>query len=342
MSDTTTVNDLVTKHAEELKEKGAGEQSQTNTEKKEEVIVETTTTTEPDLKAELERLRKENEELKKTPAKKEPEKAKTPEELANEKAVYDANLIQYAATSGDLKPEDFTKLHTLRSKEDRDLVFEKFAADHKEDNPDADEEEIQNAFDEEYKIKSVNEKVRMRGAGRLSKEAGEIRSPLTSSYEAVKGRFDRENEVRTDYPAFSKKVEEITVASIPAKLEVFKDKDGEEDVLVDLDLTDAQRKDITEKVAKKMNTPKTYALYKDGKLEDIQKKTKEVTEALIWNEYRQDALKKVAATYNDRGIKKARVGPNNPFPLTETDISAGARKGREDAAAEVLASLKGK
>lgn len=336
MSETLTVNELVTKHAEELQEKGSGEKSQTSTDEK------TTTTEEPDLKAELERLKKENEELKKPTSKKEPEKAKTPEELAKEKVIYDANLIQFAATTGDLKPEDFTKLDTLRSKADRDLVFERFSADHKEDNPDADPDEIQNAFDEEYKIKSVNDKVRQRGEQRMAKEAGEIRTPLTSSYEKVKGRFDSENEVRQNYPAFSSKVDEITAASIPTKIDVFKDKDGEEEVSVDLDLTDAQRKDIAEKVAKKMNSPKTYALYKEGKLEDIQKKTQEVAEALIWKEYRQDALKKVAATYNERGIKKAKVGPNNPFPLNDKNQSGNRQKGNVDAEQEVLDSLQGK
>lgn len=343
MTEATTVNDLVTKHAEELQEKGSGEKSQTKTEVKEEREVEKTTSSgEPDLKAELERLKKENEELKKPPHKKEPEKAKTSEELAKEKSIYDANLIQFAATTGDLKPEDFTKLDTLRSKADRDLVFEKFSADHKEDNPEADAEEIQNAFDEEYKIKSANDKVRHRGEQRLTKEAGEIRSPLTNTYEKVKGRFDSENEVRQNYPAFSTKIEEIAAASIPTKVDVFKDKDGEEEVLVDLDLTDAQRKDIAEKVTKKMNTPKTYELYKEGKLEDIQKKTKEVTEALIWKEFRQDALKKVASTYNDRGVKKAKVGPNNPFPLNDKNGSGNRQKGNVDAEREVLDSLEGK
>lgn len=335
MAEITTVNDLVLQHAANNKREensGNNQQQQDNPDliSKPEV---------PDDKVELERLRQEIAELKKAPPKKEEAAQKTPEEIAKEKSLYEANLIQFAAANDEMKPDEFSKLASLQAKADQELVFEKFAADHKEDNPEADEDEVRAAFEDEYKIKSTNEKTRNRGASRLTKEAGEMRAPLVNSYEKVKNRFDSETQIRLTYPDYAKKLEGFASESIPLKMEVFKDKDGDEDVSVDLDLTEVERKEITDTVSKSMQTPETYALYKEGKFDEIKEKVKNVTEVVLWNKHRNAALKKVSATFLDRGVKKARIGPTESFALNQQNPSPTDKKSRTDKEQEVLDSL---
>lgn len=336
MAETPTVNDLVLQHAANNKKDETGGDIQQQQDNKPDVIDKPDV---PDDKAELERLRQELAELKKAPPKKEEATQKTPEEIGKEKALYEANLIQFAAANDEMKPDEFSKLSSLQAKADQDLVFEQFSADHKEDNPDADVDEIRAAFEDEYKIKSTNEKTRARGEARLKKEAGEMRAPLSNSYEKVKNRFDNETQIRQTYPDYAKKLEGFASESIPLKMEIFKDKDGEEDVSVDLDLTDVERKDITDTVSKALQTPETYALYKEGKFDEIKEKVKNVTEVVLWNKHRNAAIKKVSATFLDRGIKKARIGPTESFALNQQNPTPTDKKSRTDKEQEVLDSL---
>lgn len=341
MSEITTVNDLVLQHAANNKrdETGGDSNNDNNNQQNNDKLDPNKKDGAPDDKAEIARLKQELEDLKKTPPKKEEIVQKTPEELAKEKSLYEANLIQFAAANDEMKPEEFSKLSALQAKADQDLVFDRFAADHREDNPAADEDEIRAAFEEEYKIKSTNEKTRARGESRLKKEAGEMRAPLVSSYEKVKNRFDNETQIRQSYPGYVQKIEDFASESIPAKMEIFNDKDGEEDVLVDMDLTDVQKKEITDTVSKAIQTPENYALYKEGKLDEIKEKVKNITELVLWSKHRNEALKKLASAFSERGVKKARIGPTESFALRQQDPTPTDKKTRTDKEQEVLDSL---
>ena len=58
----------------------------------------------------------------------------TKEEEEKAQAIYEANLQKFAVEEGDMKLEEFTQLSTLKSKQDADLVFEGFLKDFVDEN----------------------------------------------------------------------------------------------------------------------------------------------------------------------------------------------------------------
>lgn len=267
----------------------------------------------------------------------------SPEEKEKRENVYKSNLLNYAVENSLMKPDDFVKLENIKSKADRDLVFEKFAAEQKEDNPDITDAEITENFESEYKLNSENAKAKTRGENRLKKEASEMRTPLESSFNTAKTKFDEERTIRNNYPAFDKTVRGFVSDSIPAKFEVYKGKDGEEDVLVDVELTADEKKEISENVAKKLQNTATYLQFTKGETQALKDLAKKETENFIWDKYRNKNIEAVATSFKKRGIAQASIGAKNPFPLADKGGNSGAGGGAAGNAKErVLESMKNK
>jgi hypothetical protein len=355
--ETLTVNDLVTQHAAKIKDT-------TEVKTPEATKQDTTTTTttggattdkKDDVppvdpyKGLLEELGLESLDALKERLKPKEDKVESPEEKEKRENLYRVEMQKYAVENGLMKPDEFTKLETLKAKDDRTAVYENWLPVWKAENPDVDaadlEERAKEDFEAEYHLNSTNEKTKARGLAKIEKEAKEMRSPLESSYTRVKTDFDEDRSIKNDLPAYNKALAGAIQENIPAKVKLFETKDGEDTVPVEIDLTDDQRKEIYAKVDKKLRNSSTFQLVKKGDLKQLQEMAKREAEAEIWATQREAGLKKIAETFLKRGDEKGyirgSVGAKNPFPLLQDNKKMdGGDKG--SAQQQVLDSLQGK
>jgi len=354
--ETLTVNDIVTQHAAKIKEttevKNPEEKKVepvvapaggANTEKKEDAPV-----VDP-YKGLLEELGLESLDALKERLKPKEDKVESSEEIEKRENLYRVEMQKYAVEQGLMKPDEFTKLETLKQKDDRTAVYESWLPAWKAENPDVDPADVETRakedFESEYHLNSTNEKAKARGLAKITKEATEMRSPLESSYTRVKTEFDEDRSIKNDLPAYNKALAGAIQENIPAKVKLFETKDGEDTVPVEIDLTDDQRKEIYAKVDKKLRNSSTFQLVKKGDLKQLQEMAKREAEAEIWATQREAGLQKIAETFlkrgDDKGYKRGSVGAKNPFPLIQDNKKMdGGDKG--SAQQQVLDSLQGK
>lgn len=285
-----------------------------------------------------------------------PAKELSPEEKEKQESIYKANIQKFAVEKGEMKLEDFTKLENLKNKADRDLVYDSWLEDWKEENEGSDDlenlyeseiaEKAKEDFEKEFKLNSTNEKVKAKGEAKLAKAAKEIRQPLESSYNKVKDEFDREDDIRKTYPDYDKTVRKFVNDSIPEKLDFYKGKDGEIEIPIDIELSKEDKAEIAENIAKKIQNPETFSSYKKGELEALQKLAKTETDNFIFNKYKDEGLKRVAETFLSTGYKKGLakggMGAKNSFAVNQAKNTAEGMQKATDAKTEVLNSLQGK
>lgn len=364
----TTVDDIVTKAAEKIKEdqKPTGEQDTDITDKNlggedeaskaaaaQKVIDDAAAAEKGKQTSEaLAELFKEfgvdsKEALKEKLKAAEPDKVLSPEEKEKEVEIYKANVQKYAVEQSGMKVEDFTKLENLKAKPDQELVYEKWIADYKEDNADEIdgnedwEKEAKESFEKEYKISSEKEAVKKKGADKIAKEAAEIRKPLNEAYEKAKSDFDNDRNLRNKVPEYNKAVSKAVNESIPDKYSAFKGKDGEAEVEIDIEITADDKKEIADNIAKKVSTNiSNFDKYNKGEVEEIKTIAKQETERYIEEKYRDEAKQKIADKFLSIGIGKAESGAKAPFALKQGGQAADNQV-VTNAKEEVLKSLKG-
>lgn len=349
----TTVNDIVTQHAAKLKESS---EVKNPPEPKPEPPAggepkDTKNDVAPDpVKDFLKELGVESvDALKERLKPKEPDHVESPEEKEKRENLYRVEMQKFAVEQGLMKPDEFVKLEAIKAKDNQALVFESWLPSWKEENPDVDPAEAEarakEDFESEYHLNSTNEKTKARGLAKIEKEAKEIRNPLESSYTKVKKEFDEDRAVAKELPGYDKKLAGFIQENIPSKVKLFETKDGEETVPVEIELTDDQRKDIYEKVTKRIRNSSTFQLYKKGDEKQLQELAKREAESEIWSQHRESGLKKIAETFlkrgDERGYKRGSVGAKNPFPLVDNG-TGDAGKDKGTAEQEVLNSLQGK
>jgi hypothetical protein len=294
----------------------------------------------------IEALKRELQEFKEREKARSENVELTPEEKRKQEEIEKAELINFAVKNGKMKLEDFNQFDEISKADDRDLTFRNFKKEFKEDNPEIEdidlEEEALRAFEDKYDLNSENEKRKARGEARLAKEAKELRMPLESSYKATKSEYEQERELRKTYPNFAKKIEDFTKEVLPSKLDFFKYKDGEEDVLIDVDIEQKDRDEIEAQVSKELQTPEVFTLYKNNELDKIKDKAKKIAEGLIDAKYREVGLNKVAIAFETRGKKKAEIGAKNSFALNQDANSSSSNAQHATAKEQVLNSFKKK
>ena len=275
--------------------------------------------------------------------------AETPEQIKRREEVYNANLVAYAVENELLKNDDVVRLENIKKMSDEDLVFEKLSEDVKDEildelGEDASDEDIlkgiKDAFEKEYPLNSKSDKVRARAEAKLAKAAAEIRSPLESSFNTAKTRYDDEVSVRQEFPNYQKSMKEMTSGLIPNSINFFKDKDGDEDVVADIPITEDDKKalleELNERVIKK---PETFILHKNGKAKEIQEKLQSELEYLIWKKFGDTGKKEIAKVYLSRGIAKGSdTGAKNSFATNQAGIKTQGAEGAVDAKQQVLDS----
>lgn len=250
----------------------------------------------------------------------------TEEEKIKQAQLDDAEFRKYAIANDLMKAEDFKTYETLAQKQAADLVFEKHLKEFKEDNPEiTDEKELADLakadFNSTYKLDSDSEKVKARGLAKIEKEAKELKAPVESTFTTAKEKYETFKDINTKYPAFQQKLEEKVKQHTPDKAVVFKAKDGESEINIEIELTDADRKAI----AKDFSNPKTFHEFNTLPKEDFDAKMdKKIQSWVNSNKVEDIKTKTLEAGINIGKAKGSNVGAGNPFPLiNKTNTGTG-------------------
>lgn len=240
------------------------------------------------------------------------------EEKRKAAALEDINFRKFAVENDLLKEEDILAHQSLSARADRDLVFDKWLNDFKEDNPELENdpellEKATTQFNSEYKLDSENEKTKERAIAKLQREAKELRAPAEAKFTTAKSQYDLAKSVQTDYPKFEKFVQDKVKQHTPDKAVLFKIKDGEEEIGIEIELTDDDRKEM----AKSFATHKNFFSFKNGTKEEFEASLDKKMQSWVRaNKSESIARKSYEIAYN-RGIEKGSVGASHPFPLVE-------------------------
>lgn len=269
---------------------------------------------------ELKELGVENEvdakKLLLTLSQKEKERNVPDAEKVKQQNLEKADFLRYAAKDGIFSVDEYNQMESLKSTNDRDLVFGEFFKSFKEENPnlsgDALAQAAKEEFETEYKLDSTNDKTKARGLSKIQREAAELRGPITKKYEEAHRSFSEEKEIAAKFPAFNKFIDEVITEATPDKLVLFKTKDGEDEIAVDVELTKEQREQIT----KMFRNAKTFSDYAaDGvKADELKAKIKTKIEGFIkinnFDKVAQDAYTKGKGI----GVKQgSTTGADNLF-----------------------------
>lgn len=280
----------------------------------------------------------------------------TPEQAKKKEESYKAAMISYAVENDLIRLDDVTKLETLKAMSDEDVVFDNFAKEIKDEileDPDlpedVSEEEIvsrvKEAFEKEFPINSKNEKTKLRAEAKLAKAAKDIRGPLESSFNTAKEKYNDEVSIRQAYPKYHDEMKK-TVSSLVPKSYSFYKEEGDDPVSADIELTKDDKDFIEAELTKIVQTPETFLLHKNGKVDEIKKQMEERVEFLMFKRLGDAGKRKVAELYEGRGITKgSAVGASNTFAVNRGGLNnqpkTGVKTG-DEAKTDVLDSTRQK
>jgi len=251
------------------------------------------------------------------------EESISPEEKKAKEDLEKANFLKYSTENKLLNVDEYNQYETLKSRDDRDLVFENFLASYKEEHPEiTDPKELQEAAEEdfnfEYKLNSTNEATKARAQKKLARDAKELRTPVESKVLTAQEKFKKDtaeyNTIKEVYPKFEKFVDAAIVKNAPDKKVVTQVKIGDADVNIEVALTKEDR----DAIAKAFKTPKTFQLFNDGKPEEVQAALDKKIDGWILLNKKNEIFSQAVNIAKGIGTKEgSTVGANNPFPLQQ-------------------------
>lgn len=232
-----------------------------------------------------------------------------------------AEFLKYSAENDLYKVEDYNKLESIKSKSDKDLVYENWFPKWKEENPGVAPDQVESLakeeFEEEYRLNSTNEKTKNRGIDKLKREASELRSPLEKSYNSAYERFSEDKKMLSKIPEFNKFMDELIKEATPDKVVLFKTKEGEEEIAIDVELTKEQ-KDELGKTFKNAKVFSSFATNEEAKLGEWKAKIQKKIEGFIKINNFEAANKKSYDAGKGVGTKQgSNTGADNSFALQE-------------------------
>lgn len=276
--------------------------------------------TPPQIPEEIQRELDELRNFKKSVAEKQPEL--TPEQIAKNQEIEKADFRKMAIERDLLKDEDFTRYETLQQKKDLELVKEDFEREFREKNPEAELEDIEDAFNQQYHLNSENEVLKNRGLKLLEKDAKEIRNPYETKYKSAQDIYNQEKDVKATVPEFNKFIDDVIKDSTPDKLP-FKVKDGDQEIEIDTELSEEQRKEI-EKIFKNNKTFYSFVTSKDKREELKSQIAKKITGYIKINNFDKAAQKSFEVGVGIGTKRGSDAGAQNPFPLNQGSGAPGA------------------
>ena len=244
-----------------------------------------------------------------------------------------ANFRKFAIEKGYAKEADFKSYQTLTEKQNYDLVFEDHLKEFKEENPEiTDPKELAEAakedFEKTYKLNSDNAKAKEKGQAKIEKIAKELRSPVDSVITTAKEKYAEAKEITAKLPDFEKLVHAKVKQHTPDKSIIYKYKDGEEEIPIEIDLTEADRKQMAKIFANHDN----YKEFATGKTKELEAALDDQMQHWV-KAFKSDDIVKAAIEQGIKiGQKKgSNVGATQPFPI----VAAGTNtKGASNKSAD--------
>lgn len=287
------------------------------------------------------------------------DKTESPEEVKRKGEVYEANLNSFAVENEILTNDQLHELKSIKGKEDKDLVFEKYSGevrDEIEENLKAEyekedkdpptakeiEEKIREAFDSEYPVESKNQKTKTRAENRLKKEAAEMRAPLESSLNKAKAQYDEVLALKNAMPEFQKTLTKMVTEAVPKEINFYEAKDGEEDIKIPVEISAKDQQEISDLLLKSFRTPENMALFRNGKAADIQAELKSQLDYILWQKFGDTGKTKMAEFFESRGRSKAKVGAENRFSENQGSNKQSDKQSQASAEKQILDSTRQK
>jgi len=260
-----------------------------------------------------------------------------PQEKINQANREKADFLKFSADNTLLAVEEYSTLESLRGRKDVEIVRDEFTKSYREDNSDADDEEVAAAFDTQYPLQSENVAQKKWAEKQIAKEAKEIRSPLESKFEVAQKDFKDYQTLNSKIPGFNKFIDGVIDANTPEKLSFHKVKDGETEIHIEAELTADQRKELKDEVGKMFRNPKTYNEYahSESKEKELNDKIAKKINGYIKINYFEKAIEKGFEAGKGLGVTKgSTVGAEQPFAIVRNMNVPGA-EGKINAAQEV-------
>lgn len=250
----------------------------------------------------------------------------SPEDKKAQEDLEKANFIKYSTEKKILNVDEYNQYETIKARADKDLVFESYLSDYKEEHPEiTDEDELKEAAEEdfnfEYKINSANEVTKRKAEKKLARDAKELRTPIESKVLTAKEKFNSEEKeykyIQETYPKFEKFIDTLITKNTPDKKVVTTIKSGEDNVNIEIELTKADR----DAIAKAFKTPKSFQAFTSGKPEEIQASLDKKIEGWIFENKKSEIFGQIAEKARGIGTKEgSTVGAENPFALKKGEI----------------------
>lgn len=255
------------------------------------------------------------------------------EEKAKLEQLDNLEFRKYSISNDFLKDEDFDKHKNIVSKSNYDLVFEKHLAEFKEDNQDIDESDLFDAakedFEYTYKLNSEKESVKNRGLAKIEKEANELKAEVERPFSSAKEKYELAKSVAKNYPEFEKFVSETVKKNTPEKAIIYNIKDGENEIPVEIELTQEDRNEMSKAFSKHTN----YHKFTKGSQEEFAAELDNKMQSwILANKKEQILSKAVEAGIGIGKAKGSNIGATAPFPIVSknTNMSDEAKKTLEE------------
>ena len=226
-----------------------------------------------------------------------------------------ADFLKFGTDEKLITVDDFQQYEAVKAKQNADLVFENFKADYLEDNPDSDDADAEYAFKQQYHLDSDNPTLKRRGEKILAKEADELRKPFEDKHNTAWSKYQERNELNKNVPKWNSFVDEKVSKVVPAKLKAFEKKIGEENIAIEIELSDADREEIANKF--KLNI-KGYDLFTKGDTAKLNAELDRKINGYIQEKYAEQVKEQIFEKGIEEGRKKgSNVGATAPFALVQ-------------------------
>jgi hypothetical protein len=256
-----------------------------------------------------------------------------PQEKLKQANLQKANLQKFAADNNIMAVDEFQARETLNSRPDVDLVKDSFIKEYKADNPDSSVEDATAAFETQYPLQSENPALKKWAEKQISKEAKEIRTPFESKYATAESRFKEDETLRTKIPTFNKVIDGIIEANTPDKITLYKAKEGDTEIPIEIELSADQKKELREQLGVMFKNPKTFLAYTkdETKAAEINAKIAKKIDGFIKINNFDKAVEQGFEKGKGIGVTKgSTVGAEQPFaivrninmPTSEQRVSA--------------------
>lgn len=268
---------------------------------------------------------------------------KTAEELQQDAEIDRANFQKYSVENKLMKNDDFATRESLKAKSDSDLVFEDFSKQYKEDHPEVDQEEIEQqaktAFENQYHVNSADKTLKTKGEKLLKRDATELRTPTETAYNTAKERYEEHKTIQGKHPEYVKFFNDISKETLPDKITLFKGKEGDEEIPIEVAITEEDKKAVEEKFFKNV---KTFQKFMSGKTEEVKVELVAKINSFIRQRKMEEGFTKAWEKAHGVGLAKgSETGAGQPFAVVR-NIKTGEPIVEESARKEAVNSTRRK